>query len=169
MRRDAPLRAGLRFDVLARDGFACRYCGRCAPEVRLHVDHVHPRSRGGSDELDNLVTACERCNLGKGAKVIPSPATAPVSHERLRRATLAVLELWDLEFEHEHVKPQGLAFESVARILRAMPRGAIERNIVEAIAASVGADHVEMSARHRYFYGVCWSMIRERRSDHART
>jgi hypothetical protein len=56
-----------RWHVLERDGFTCRYCGQSAPEVRLEVDHVLPRSRGGGDELDNLVTACWSCNQGKKA------------------------------------------------------------------------------------------------------
>lgn len=54
-----------RFEVLQRDGFRCRYCGNGPEDVRLHVDHVHPKSKGGSDELDNLVTACSDCNVGK--------------------------------------------------------------------------------------------------------
>lgn len=55
----------LRFAVLARDGFRCRYCGRAAPEVPLHVDHVHPVSAGGADTMENLATACVDCNIGK--------------------------------------------------------------------------------------------------------
>jgi len=31
-----------RFKILVRDHFTCRYCGRSAPSVELHVDHVHP-------------------------------------------------------------------------------------------------------------------------------
>lgn len=55
-----------RFEVFKRDDFQCRYCGARAPEMILHVDHVVPVCDGGSDEEDNLVTACEGCNLGKG-------------------------------------------------------------------------------------------------------
>lgn len=55
----------LRFRILKRDGFACRYCGAKGNGVRLEVDHVHPRSRGGSDHPNNLVTACFDCNRGK--------------------------------------------------------------------------------------------------------
>lgn len=54
-----------RFSVLFRDNFMCQYCGRHPPEVTLHVDHRKPVSRGGGDELDNLLTACQDCNLGK--------------------------------------------------------------------------------------------------------
>ncbi len=65
----------VRFIVLARDHFRCRYCGRAAPTVVLHVDHIHPHSKGGSGALGNLVTACQDCNLGKGATLLPVPAT----------------------------------------------------------------------------------------------
>lgn len=67
-RRSLPKR--VRFKVLRRDGFTCNYCGRSAPDVRLHVDHKVSVADGGSDELSNLVTACASCNLGKGAESI---------------------------------------------------------------------------------------------------
>jgi 5-methylcytosine-specific restriction endonuclease McrA len=62
----------LRFQVLRRDGHACRYCGRTPPEVKLHVDHVVAVALGGADTPDNLVTACSECNGGKSA--IPADA-----------------------------------------------------------------------------------------------
>jgi hypothetical protein len=67
--RDA-LPARLRFDVLRRDGFRCVYCGRpgSTPGVVLHVDHVVPLVAGGATATDNLVTACEECNLGKATR-----------------------------------------------------------------------------------------------------
>ena len=66
-RRSRTLSASLRFSVFRRDNFACRYCGAHGQDVRLHVDHVEAWSKGGSNTLDNLVTACSTCNLGKGA------------------------------------------------------------------------------------------------------
>jgi hypothetical protein len=68
---------GLRFEVFRRDNFTCRYCGRSSPSVVIHCDHKHPRSKGGKDEIDNLVTACVDCNFGKRAREvqnIPEPA-----------------------------------------------------------------------------------------------
>jgi hypothetical protein len=63
-----PIPAGLRFAVLRRDGFRCAYCGRGEPEgVKLHIDHIVPVARGGKTELENLVTACATCNIGKSA------------------------------------------------------------------------------------------------------
>ncbi|MFJ6561989.1 HNH endonuclease [Streptomyces sp. NPDC091412] len=57
--------ARLRFEVLRRDGFRCRYCGVTAADAELTVDHVTPIALGGADALDNLVTACGPCNNGK--------------------------------------------------------------------------------------------------------
>lgn len=56
----------LRFRVLSRDNFTCQYCGAFAPNVVLQVDHRIPVAAGGTDDLENLVTACTACNLGKG-------------------------------------------------------------------------------------------------------
>lgn len=62
-----------RFEILQRDGFTCRYCGRVAPETELEVDHIHPRSKGGGDEAENLVTTCRDCNRGKGVRTAVPP------------------------------------------------------------------------------------------------
>ena len=60
----------LRYDVMHRDNFRCVLCGSSAEDgVTLHVDHIFPVSKGGNTELSNLRTLCDRCNLGKGAKI----------------------------------------------------------------------------------------------------
>lgn len=59
----------LRFQILMRDGFTCKKCGRSPIKemgVQLHVDHIIPWSKGGETIPDNLETKCEKCNLGKG-------------------------------------------------------------------------------------------------------
>lgn len=62
--------ASLRYDILRRDNFRCQICGATAADgYKLHVDHIIPVSRGGKTEPANLRTLCERCNLGKGAKM----------------------------------------------------------------------------------------------------
>ena len=60
-----PLSKKLRFEVFKRDAFTCQYCGKKAPDVVLEVDHIKPVSKGGKNELLNLVTACFECNRGK--------------------------------------------------------------------------------------------------------
>lgn len=71
LREKGTLAVGLRFDVFVRDEFRCRYCGRSVDDrIVLHVDHVIPRSQGGPTTLENLVTACSDCNLGKSDKAL---------------------------------------------------------------------------------------------------
>jgi hypothetical protein len=56
----------LRAQVLMRDQAKCRLCGAApADGAKLHVDHVHPWSKGGETNLENLQILCERCNIGK--------------------------------------------------------------------------------------------------------
>ena len=60
-------RAGLWWDVLARDKWTCCSCGRSTRlhGITLHVDHILPRSKGGTDHIDNLQALCSKCNIGK--------------------------------------------------------------------------------------------------------
>src|SRR5574343_1572366 len=61
-----PISKKTRFEVFKRDSFKCQYCGRSAPDVLLHVDHITPFCEGGTDDLLNYVTSCSDCNFGKG-------------------------------------------------------------------------------------------------------
>ncbi|MEO8801521.1 MAG: HNH endonuclease, partial [Polyangiaceae bacterium] len=58
-----------RRNLMFRDGFQCQYCAKRPPLRDLNIDHVIPRSRGGADTWENLVTACRVCNLKKGWKL----------------------------------------------------------------------------------------------------
>ncbi|NTV45830.1 MAG: HNH endonuclease [Chlorobiales bacterium] len=64
------IRAGLWWSVLARDNWKCRSCGRSAKEngITLEVDHIIPRSKGGTNDISNLQTLCKKCNIGKSNK-----------------------------------------------------------------------------------------------------
>jgi 5-methylcytosine-specific restriction endonuclease McrA len=57
-----------RRNLMFRDAHQCQYCGKRPPLRELNIDHVLPRSRGGPDSWENLVTACRVCNLRKGWK-----------------------------------------------------------------------------------------------------
>lgn len=67
-----PISKRQRWQILERDGFKCRYCGRGGDEVRLEIDHMKPVAGGGCNCTSNLVTACFECNRGKGVSVIGS-------------------------------------------------------------------------------------------------
>ena len=50
--------------IYARDGHRCVYCGKLAE--RLTLDHIVPRSMGGTNVTENLITACMECNRNRG-------------------------------------------------------------------------------------------------------
>ena len=54
--------------LFARDDWRCVYCGTGG--VRLTLDHVVPRSRGGDSVWENVVTSCAPCNLRKGNRLL---------------------------------------------------------------------------------------------------
>ena len=62
--RSSDAKRMFREGIKARDGHKCVYCGS---SENLTVDHVRPRSKGGTDTADNLVTACRPCNQAKGS------------------------------------------------------------------------------------------------------
>lgn len=64
-----------RRNVFQRDGHSCQYCG--TTQAPLSIDHVMPRSRGGSDSWDNVTTACLPCNVRKGNRT-PREAGMPL-------------------------------------------------------------------------------------------
>lgn len=65
-RSRAGISQSLRFQILQRDGYRCRYCGRSPKDgVKLEIDHIIPVSKGGTNDVRNLVTACQQCNRGK--------------------------------------------------------------------------------------------------------
>lgn len=53
--------------IYKRDNNSCQYCGSTR---HLTIDHVIPKSKGGSEEWTNLVVACSKCNTKKGDKLL---------------------------------------------------------------------------------------------------
>jgi 5-methylcytosine-specific restriction endonuclease McrA len=65
--RDAHSRKITRRAIFARDSWTCQYCG--SERGNLTIDHVIPRSKGGSSSWDNIVTCCAPCNRRKGDRL----------------------------------------------------------------------------------------------------
>jgi 5-methylcytosine-specific restriction endonuclease McrA len=63
-----------RRNIMKRDQHTCQYCGI---KSDLTLDHVMPRSRGGRDSWENLITACNTCNVKKGNRT-PEEAKMPL-------------------------------------------------------------------------------------------
>ncbi len=57
-----------RHNIFARDKNICQYCGKKFPRVDLNLDHVIPRSQGGTSTWENVVCSCHLCNRKKGGK-----------------------------------------------------------------------------------------------------
>lgn len=76
--RDTHRRKITRRAVFARDNWTCQYCGS---RSQLTVDHVIPRSKGGTSDWTNIVASCAPCNRRKGdhlpAQANMIPATTP--------------------------------------------------------------------------------------------
>jgi len=91
------VKASLRFEVLKRDRFTCCYCGKTGGETLLEVDHVVPKSAGGKDAIDNLLTACLECNRGKGSRLLMEGRSPLVSEETI--AALRDRLAWAKEYD----------------------------------------------------------------------
>lgn len=109
MAKRKPISKKLRFEVFKRDSFTCQYCGRSAPEVILQVDHIEPVSKGGNNDILNLITSCRDCNLGKGAKKLDDNTAIVKIKKQLdevneRREQLEMLMQWKNELLHIHEK-----------------------------------------------------------------
>lgn len=94
----------VRFEVLRRDKFNCMYCGRIAPYVVLHVDHVVPVALGGTDDPSNLVAACADCNSGKASIQPDSPLVQRVSDHAAAYALGMLDKLTHLQADLEQEK-----------------------------------------------------------------
>ncbi len=57
-----------RKNIFARDQNRCQYCGKKFPTSELSLDHVTPRTQGGTSNWKNIVCACTNCNKHKGGR-----------------------------------------------------------------------------------------------------
>jgi hypothetical protein len=164
----------VRFEVFKRDAFTCQYCGAHPPKVLLHCDHIIAVANGGGNEEDNLVTACEPCNLGKSA--VPLSAVPESLAARAARVQEAEEQLAGysavMEAKRQRVEAdiwrivEALTGEkSIKRDRYQSIKMFAERLGVHAVLEAVDATHLrnlysEASA-FRYFCGVCWNKIRD--------
>lgn len=82
--RHIPIRMQIvtRRNLYQRDGYRCGYCGHKFRAEELTLDHVIPKSRGGSGSWENLVSACGGCNRRKDNRT-PEEAGMPLLHRPL--------------------------------------------------------------------------------------
>jgi 5-methylcytosine-specific restriction endonuclease McrA len=85
-----------RRNLLARDHNSCQYCGKRFPTSELSIDHLIPRSQGGTTCWENVVCACTRCNVKKGGRTPEQANMHLVSKpKRPRRSPVLTVKLSD--------------------------------------------------------------------------
>lgn len=99
MTKRKSLSKKVRFEVFKRDSFRCQYCGCSAPDVVLQVDHIKAVSKGGDNDLMNLVTACFDCNSGKSNRCLDDNSVLTKQRAQLeelneRREQLKMMLQW---------------------------------------------------------------------------
>lgn len=167
----------VRFEVFKRDRFVCQYCGAHPPSVILHVDHIHPVAEGGTNDIDNLVTSCEPCNLGKGASLLSDvPKTLKDKAEEVAereaqmrgyneilqaRAERIEYDAWEVAAALECKESIGsynrARLLSIKRFLERLPLA----EVMDAAEVAVARFYAGSERSFKYFCGVCWGKIRE--------
>lgn len=181
MTEEKPKRKGmskkLRFDVFKRDSFTCQYCGSHPPKVVLHVDHINPVANRGTNNIDNLITSCDCCNLGKGARLLSDipqslkdKAIYMAEREEQIKGYNDVLmqrmnrindESWDVaaaldgkEFIESYNKE---SLQSICRFLEKLPFAEV---LMAAKTANAKFSYGG-TRQFKYFCGICWGKVRE--------
>jgi len=176
--RRKPIPKRVRFEVLRRDNYTCRYCR--ATDAPLTIDHVVPTVLGGSDNPDNLVAACKDCNAGKTSSHPDAPLVADVSDDQWRWAqemeAVAQAAAAQAQAEHEYAAtldeawtswgygpqrtpvPRPNSWETSARNWKAA--GLPIELLIDAVRIAMTNDSVQPDATWRYFCGIAWKKVR---------
>lgn len=167
----------LRFEIFKRDGFKCGYCGRTPPTVTLEIDHINPKANDGTNDINNLISACFDCNRGK--KHITLDKIPPSLKENLK-----VLQEKEKQVEayNKFLAKIRIREEEEAAVVDAIythyfPKYSLSDNFKETslrrfvqllpVEVVKNAMHTACSRRLdqersiRYFCGICWKEVKQ--------
>ena len=173
----------LRFEVFKRDGFKCAYCGKSPPEVMLEIDHIDPKSKGGKDEINNLITACFDCNRGKGSITldkIPNQVVQNLEILKLKDQQLKEYQKYVRKIENKinkDIRKVEIIFQKTypdfsfteklkeVTIKNFLKNFLLVEEIEEAmhIACACIYEQGRVEECIKYFCGVCWRKARNRK------
>lgn len=173
------MKPSLRFEVFKRDSFTCRYCGKRSPEAILEVDHIHPASAGGRDEIENLVTSCYECNRGKGARLLSDIPPETDLHEKAieiaeRERQLAELNFWrakqreredgDIKRLYKHWDEHAYysrspSFQTAS--VRTFLKHFCFEDLLSWMTNALDRNDLSEPRKWKYFCGICWHKIKE--------
>lgn len=167
----------VRFDVFKRDAFKCQYCGAHPPSVVLQVDHIKPVALGGENDIDNLITSCQPCNIGKGARELSSVPQSLTSKADLLREQREQLAGYERIIAASRKKLIGQSTR-IAGLYELLTDGMTvsEKDMISirlfisklgfdvvfsAMERALTSNRVRSSQAFKYFCGICWGKIRE--------
>lgn len=172
----------VRFEVFKRDGFTCQYCGSHPPDVVLEIDHIEPVAEGGSDDEENLFTACMDCNRGKSSiplSVAPKSLgergdeiseqeaqlagyrqALQIRLDRIEQDKWAVAEALCPGSGKDGMRRDWL--QSIKMFNTRLEVHEVIEAAKIALARMPYADRGRDARRFKYFCGVCWQMVRNR-------
>ena len=164
-----------RFDIFKRDGFVCQYCGEHPPAVILHVDHITAVADGGGNDLDNLVTSCAPCNMGKGARPLSDIPMSLADKARETAEREAQIQGYHDVMEARRQRLEDSAWDVAEVYMSRYGQKNIYRGefqsiklfvdqlgfhaVLDAMEMAVGRKNVQKWG-FKYFCGICWNRIR---------
>lgn len=161
----------LRFEILRRDNHTCRYCGRSAPDVLLHVDHVVPVAFGGTDDPSNLVAACKDCNIGKSSVPADAAIVEDIATDAMRWSLAMRQAANEIAEEEASLEEICVAIEK-AWAPRWIPDN-YRNSLYSIVKAGLTLDDLLtlvdvakyarwIDDRWAYFCGCCWTRVGQR-------
>jgi len=168
-----PIGKKVRFEVFKRDSFTCQYCGKGTPHVVLELDHIIPVSKGGDNNIINLVTACFDCNRGKGKtelSAIPESLEDKIYKSNLREQQYKEYQNLLKKIDKNLVKEVGM-IESLYMYHFEEYKFTDKFKIsVKNFISHLGYDEVRKSLEYAiwkskgncltYFCAICWNKIK---------
>lgn len=175
-----PVSTRTRFEVFKRDQFTCQYCGGKPPAVILHVDHITPVTKSGTNNLDNLVTSCKDCNLGKSdvplSDVRPTPSAATILELREAREQLEAYQAYLMEARQAREIAADFIVRELERRLGISERTSSRVSILailKELPYPEALDAIDITENRdkrgypgwKYFCGVCWTKVKAARNQ----
>lgn len=167
----------IRFEVFKRDDFKCAYCGKTPPQVTLEVDHIEPKSKGGKDDINNLITACFDCNRGKqNIPLTTIPSKIAINIDVLREQEEQIKEyrkfvkkvekrikqdIQDINHVYNEAYPKWEFSDrfnnaTLKTFLRLLPKD----QIIDSLEIAISKWPKDKDRVIKYFCGVCWHKIK---------
>jgi len=168
----------IRFEVFKRDAFKCQYCGKFPPEITLEIDHINPKSKGGKDIINNLVTSCFDCNRGKSnIELSKIPNTLQDNYnvlvereiqlkqynklilkieKRIDKETDKINEIYKQSFEN-YTLTENFKNATIKKFIKVLGLEEVKDAMRIACERDIGAEDTPS-----YFCGVCWNKIKSK-------